>query len=373
VLVPSLLVLVAFVQPTALELSSSWLRWPGDSSWNRHWRPDPIVKRSLANEVSEDDNGGAGDFLANQLVAQGPFRFVGYGGTGFPGDKQRGGSYMSRRFEPTVQSILVNGRPMFLHLQDIQGYDPLQLDRYVEFVKALNGASTDYHIAYLLPTGVRSPLLDLLAVRYVVVDATIPPDRDDVVGLTAGRREVFRTPRVVVYESISPPPYAWIVHDVRSVKPGEALPLLAEGSIDPYRSAFVEGTLPAVSTAASNPEESARVTHYKPDEIAIRTEASSAGLLVVSEVYEKGWRAYVDGDRAELLPTDHALRGVPIPSGAHTVEMRYEPPSLRFGLPISLLTAAAMLAIFAHAAWIQVATARQLTSRKVADRYEVSN
>jgi uncharacterized membrane protein YfhO len=52
-----------------------------------------------------------------------------------------------------------------------------------------------------------------------------------------------------------------------------------------------------------------------------------------------------------VLPTDHALRGVRIPAGVHTVEMRYEPLSLRVGLPISIVTAVAMLSIFAHAAW----------------------
>jgi len=348
--VPVLLVAVAFIQPTGLELTGSWLGWPADASWERYWRLDPVSHEALAEEVTTTAPATtAAGFLQGQAATTGPFRYVGYGGILYPGDQQRQASYMARRFEPPVQAILVNGRPIMLGLSTIQGYNPLQLARYAEFLTALNGMPQDYHLAYLAHTGVRSPLLDLLSVRYVLVDATLPPDRDDVVGLTIGRREVFRTPLVVVYESVSPPPHAWIVHDVRVVEYGGALPLLTAGAIDPYQTALVEGPLPDVTPPPAGVAESARMTRYEPDAVSIVTTAASPGLLVISEVYERGWRAYVDGARVDVLPTHHALRGVPIPAGEHTVEMRYEPLALRVGLPISVLTAAAMVLILAAA------------------------
>jgi hypothetical protein len=171
------------------------------------------------------------------------------------------------------------------------------------------------------------------------------PDRDDVVALTAGRREVFRTEHVVVYERPRTP-HAWIVHDVRRVARGEALPLLTGGAVDPYETALVEGTPPMVAQLPGNAAESARVTRYEAEEMTIETETAAPGLLVVSEVYEPGWRAYVDGERVEILPTHHTLRGVPIPEGSHTVVLRYEPPALRLGLAISGVATVAMLAVF---------------------------
>ncbi|MBA2753263.1 MAG: YfhO family protein [Chloroflexia bacterium] len=350
--VPVLLVAVAFIQPTGLELTGAWLGWPGDATWERYWQTDPVSHEALAEEVTETASADtAAGFLQRQATTAwtGPFRYAGYGGILYPGDRQREASYMARRFEPPVQAILVNGRPMMLDLATIQGYNPLQLARYAEFLTALNGAPQDYHLAYLAHTGVRSPLLDLLSVRYVLVDATIPPGRDDIVALTAGRREVFRTPLVVVYERVSPPSHAWIVHDVRAVSYGETLPLLTSGTIDPYQTGLVEGPLPEVAPPEPGVAESARVTRYEPDAIDIVTTAASPGLLVVSEVYERGWRAYVDGERVDVLPTHHALRGVPIPAGEHVVEMRYEPLALRAGLPISAVTATAMVVVWAAA------------------------
>ena len=350
-LVPVLILAVAFLLPTGLELSGSWLGWPPHRIWEQHWRPDPAGEAALVTDVRRTDPIGAGRFLQEQLALSGPFRYAGYGGVGYPGDEARQESYMGRRFDPSVQALLVNGRPIYLGLYDIQGYNPLHLARYDEFMTALNGAPQDYHTSFLLPSGLRSPLLDLLNVRYVVLDAGLPAYRGDVRAMTAEARVVFRTPEVIVYERDPDLPHAWIVHDVRPVTRGEALPLLTSGTVDPYQTALVEGTSPETAPPDDFATESARVTAYEPDAITIATQAAAPGLLVVSEVYESGWRAYVNGQDVAILPTDHALRGVPIPAGQHTVELRYDPLSLRLGLWISGIAAGVMLIAFVAAGW----------------------
>jgi hypothetical protein len=349
--IPILILAVAFLFPTGLELTGSWLGWPPHQRWEQLWRPNPAEEAALMTDVSPTDPSGAGRFLQELLGSSGPFRYAGYGGYGYPGDEARSDSYMGRRFEPAVSALLVNGRPIYLGLYDIQGYNPLHLKRYDELITALNGATQDYHTAFLLPSGLRSPLLDLLDVRYIVQDAALPPNRDDVRTLNDETRVVFSTPRVIVHERESAPPHAWIVHDVRPVARGEALPLLTRGVIDPYQTALVEGAVPVTAAPDESATDSARVTAYAPDMMSIATQAAAPGLLVVSEIYESGWRAYVDGAEVAILPTDHALRGIPIPSGEHTVEMRYDPLSLRLGLWISGIATVAMVVIFVIAAW----------------------
>ena len=350
-IIPILILVVAFLFPTGLELTGSWLGWPPHQRWEQLWRPNPAEEAALVQDVSRTDATGAGAFLQDQLKSSGPFRYAGYGGIGYPGDEARQRSYMFRRFEPAISALLVNGRPIYLGLYDIQGYNPLHLSRYDELMTALNGRPQDYHTSFLLPSGLRSPLLDLLDVRYIVQDATLPPYRVDVRGLHAETRVVFRTPRVIVHERDSAQPHTWIVHDVRSVTRGEALPLLTSGAIDPYQTALVEGAAPVTAAPVEPAAESARVTAYEPDRMTIAMQAAAPGLLVVSEVYESGWRAYVDGAEVEILPTHHALRGIPIPSGEHTVELRYDPLSLRVGLWISGIATAAMVVVFLIAGW----------------------
>ena len=315
------------------------------------WRADPAGEAALVQDVSRTDATGAGEFLQAQLESSGPFRYAGYGGYGYPGDEARRDSYMGRRFEPAITALLVNGRPIYLGLYDIQGYNPLHLSRYDEFMTALNGATTG------LPHGLSAPLRTALAAARSARRPLHRPGRHVATlsgrraGLHAETRVVFRTPRVIVHERDSAPPHAWIVHDVRSVTRGEALPLLTSGAIDPYQTALVEGAAPVTAVPDEPAAESARVTAYEPDRLTIATQAAAPGLLVVSEVYQSGWRAYVDGAEVAILPTHHALRGIPIPSGEHTVELRYDPLSLRLGLWISGIVTAAMVVVFLIAGW----------------------
>jgi hypothetical protein len=339
-----LIVAVAFVLPTGLEIAGSITGRGHHAGWDRHWDPAPRWALAVEAETATTDPGGAGEFLQTRLAENGPFRYVGYAGNGYPDEAGRR-SYSGRRAEPAVLAILVNARPLALGLYEIQGYNPVQLQRYAEFILALNGEGQDYHWAHLRAAGVSSPLINLLNVRYVLVDLGLPPERADVAALIAGRREVFRNELVVVYENDDALPHAWIVHDVQTVGRGEALPLLSAGAIDPRLTALVEGEPPPVAPPAASGAESARVTRYEPEAIEIRVDATAPGLLVVSEVYASGWRAYVDGAEVEILPTDHVLRGVPIPAGPSVVELRYEPRSLRLGLAISALTTAAMLLV----------------------------
>jgi hypothetical protein len=95
----------------------------------------------------------------------------------------------------------------------------------------------------------------------------------------------------------------------------------------------------------------AQVLQYEPDAISVGTTSDAPGLLVLSEMYDPGWHAYVDGRPVKVFPADYALRGVPIPAGAHTVELRYEPRSLRVGLAITGFAYLALLATVIVSAW----------------------
>jgi hypothetical protein len=338
-LLAAALLLVVFLQPTGLELSGSWLGWPHDPRWTSRWTADPARMAALQTELSPTDPNGAGAFLQQQL-ADGPFRYLGYGGVGYPHGGWHSRNYMTRRFDPDVQAILVNGRPLALGLDEVQGYDPVQLSRYDDLMRALNEKAQDYHTAFVYPEGLESPLLNLLDVRYVLVPDSLPPDRPDIAGLIETSKAVYQGSHVTVYERQPAPAHAWIVHDVRSVQPGAALPSIANGSIDPRETALIEGNAPALPSASkSSGNDEAKITVYAPDHIQIQTSVSAPSFLVLSEIYADGWKATVDGTDARMYPTDHALRGLVIPAGNATVDLRYEPRNLLIGSVLSALAA----------------------------------
>jgi uncharacterized membrane protein YfhO len=80
-----------------------------------------------------------------------------------------------------------------------------------------------------------------------------------------------------------------------------------------------------------------------PNRLLLEVESSGPGLLILSENWFPAWRATVDGEEVPVLRADHTLRGVPIPGGAHRVEMWYESSVLRGALGVSLVSLFALL------------------------------
>ncbi|MGC4106609.1 MAG: YfhO family protein [Thermomicrobiales bacterium] len=341
-------VVMAFWFPAGRNIVDAQFNLQPDPTAQLMWSSNPVTQDAIARNLARTEPGTGAAFLQQQQATQPPFRYVGYGGRYY--ENEGDFTYPDRRLWPPIMAIMTNGRPFRLGLEQTQGYNPLQLKAYADYVLAMNGKAQNYHYLDLLWNGAQSPLLDMLNVRYIVVDATLPADRADVVVMAKDRKEVYRDAEVVIYENPRAYSRAWIVHDVRPNDDGVGLAQLATGEIDGHTVAFVDGTVPAVSPLpAGSAADSATVTSFAPESITVQATLNAPGLLVLSEVYDKGWHAFVDGAQVDVLQTNGALRGVALPAGEHTVVFRYEPREVTIGLLVTGVATAAMLAAFALA------------------------
>jgi hypothetical protein len=343
------LVAFAFLLPNGVDIVETVRRDDPPPGELVMWGNDPWMQELIHESLRRDDPGGAGEFLQQQRDTQPPFRFIAYGGMYHPETVHR--TYPDRRLEPAMVAILQNSRPMRLLLETTQGYNPLQPLIYQDFMQALNGQEQDYHYASLLHTGVASPLLDLLNVRYIVVDRNIPEERDDHRALAEGRVEVYRDDDVIIYKLPTAQPRAWMVYDVRPAGDNGGLAAFANGEVDGGEVAFVDGELPPLSPPVDGSVADVTVTDWTPDGMTLEVDQSGEGLLVVSEVYSESWKATVDGEEVEVLQTNHALLGIPVGPGQHTVEVRYDPDALTLGLWVSGISGLGSIAVLGWAGW----------------------
>ncbi len=239
--------------------------------------------------------------------------------------------------DPITFDLLVNNRGTLWNLADVQGYNPLQLRGYVAFIEALNGVAQEYHGSYILPSGLDSPLLPLLAPEFVVVPLAVPPDRGDLQALVERYSTAATTSSVRVLRVTDSFPRAWIVHETQRFD-GDLETALADGEIDFRRTALVEDEIVPLDAPSGAVSESATFTAYEPDRLTLEVTSDGSGLLVLSEIYADGWTATVDGAHAEVAPVNGALRGVPIPDGTHTVTLAFEPPGLEAGYALGIIT-----------------------------------
>jgi hypothetical protein len=297
---------------------------------------------------------GAAAFIARQTENE-PGRYAGFDPALLPDpvtidriSPDVGYRSWNAQLSPKASWLLVNNWATWFGLEDIQGYNPIQPQRYVEYVDALNGHRQEYHERDLFPAGLTSPLLDLLNLRYLVVPAAAP-ERRDLAPLVAELPTVYEDEHVRILENPEALPRAWLVHEARQVAPGEALSVLAEGTVDPRQVALLEEVPPLLEPVADPTIETATYAHAEPDRLELQVTARAPALLILSEVWDPGWTAWVDGQETPVYQADHALRAVPVPAGEHTVVLTYSPLLLRVGIAITAST----LALFGGAAcWL---------------------
>ncbi len=221
-------------------------------------------------------------------------------------------------------------------LELADGIDPLQLARTVRFMQRATGVG-EWGYSVTLPAfeGLRRDedlrgwladvtpdpaLLGLLNVKYVV--AHFPIRHPDLI-------ERARIDGAIVYENARAMPRAWIVGRANTVN-DQAAALDRLASLDLRAEAVIEGGQ-ALQVDVAGSE--ARIVERQPDRIVVS--ARGPGLLVLSEVFERDWRASIDGAPTRIYPTNGALRGVYLPDGEHRVEFVYDPVVVKTAVVIS--------------------------------------
>jgi hypothetical protein len=222
----------------------------------------------------------------------------------------------------------------------IEGYDPFVPKRIVELAALAEDQITKASFNFFgpfAPAAFQSPVMDLLGVRTAVAP---PEPAFRAMGTVAGHAVLIDRP------SAFPPAFlttCWEQVDDRAV-----LDRLRSMSSAQLRATAIvsDGDTPAPGPGPCRNAGDAAIERYEPERVVARTRADTASVLVLSDAWFPGWSVTVDGEDAALLRVDHALRGVALPAGDHTVEFRFQPRALVAG---GLVTAVSLLMLVALA------------------------
>lgn len=81
------------------------------------------------------------------------------------------------------------------------------------------------------------------------------------------------------------------------------------------------------------------------DSISGTITVSGSKWLYLSIPYSENWKAYVDGEEAEIHRADSAFCAVALSEGEHSIELKYENRILLYSLPVSIAGAAVFAAV----------------------------
>lgn len=149
---------------------------------------------------------------------------------------------------------------------------------------------------------------------------------------------------------------AWFVSKVSIVENADA-EMAALATIDPKREVTLdkrfEGLLEQSSFVA-DPSASIRLNEYQPNRMVYSSESETEQLAVFSEMYyEKGWQAYIDGEKADHVRVNYMLRGMPVPAGSHEIIFEFHPRSYFTGSLVSTISSLLLLLLCLGAIYLQ--------------------
>jgi len=249
-----------------------------------------------------------------------------------------------------------------LGLESMSGYESIVPNRTITINRVLAGEQPDHaldvpHFGAYLPSFFASVTrYDLLA-RFGVTTIYAPPDiaQDanwDPVHLPIRLKQTNAGPEGRIFELEGVQPRAYVVHSVERVDgPRAALRRFSESDID-YRRAVIHEPAEAgrVGTTKDSPVETmglpARVLEIGTNRESYEVDSAAPGWLVVTNMWDPGWRATVNGEEAEVLRANYNQWAVRVPTGRARVELEYRPRGLEAGTAITAATLLAPVVVF---------------------------
>lgn len=240
-----------------------------------------------------------------------------------------------------------------LGLYSPDGTDPLNLAWYNRFLQSGNDGNialtfnrTTRSDARLAPgygksdlpnNEFRLRLMDALGVKYILDRSENP--KDDTTFPTTRFKLLTHVDDWTMYENLRAAPRFFVTSDIRPYTdtkdfqnqffgkdffPDKTV-LLSQTDYDSL-SKFSEGT------------GAATLIGYSPSSVIIGTSAQFPEFLFLSDTFDNGWMATINGKSAKIYRANFTFRGVVVPQGDSTVVFTYRPKSFQTGLAVGSFT-----------------------------------
>jgi hypothetical protein len=227
-----------------------------------------------------------------------------------------------RVLDATV-NIFNDSKPSYFH-KNVGGYHAAKLSRYQEL------------ITYQLGSEINSLFQQFNTAR-------TESERQDIFK-DLGVLNMLNT-KYVIYNHQAPPlinPYAngnvWFVSSYKIAENADReMDLL--GEIDTKRELVADKKFESLLTDISDRDTMAtiRLVSYAPNKLRYSYSSESEQIAVFSEIYyDKGWDAYINGEKVPYFRADYLLRAMVLKAGTYEIEFKFDPAIYQTGKILSI-------------------------------------
>ena len=230
------------------------------------------------------------------------------------------------------------------NLQTYEGYDPLYLLEYGEFMNFLNlgkfetGGTSRYAE---LSSNYKSPYLDIANVRYFIAtlrDSTkrIPGEHLDSKFTKANYKLIYKGRSFALLENPNALERAYFTPSIEFLKEKQVKKVFEEDKEhDPRKKVFLSESLNLDKVTGKG---IVKIVDYSPNKIKLQTSTQQSEVLVLADKFDDGWEVTVDGNPTKIVKANLIFRAIKVPPGKHNIEFYYWPKSFDIGLKLSTFT-----------------------------------
>jgi hypothetical protein len=160
---------------------------------------------------------------------------------------------------------------------------------------------------------------------------------------------------------------AWFVNDYQLVANADS-EMIAITEFDPSSLAVVDQRFSHILNGFKPVKDdggSIKLASYQPNKLIYDFSAATEQLVVFSEIYyDKGWKAFIDGEPADHFRVNYVLRAMRIPQGNHNIEFRFEPSSYQIGEYIALVGSILSILFIGFAVYSELKTNKPVVEKE---------
>ena len=232
---------------------------------------------------------------------------------------------------------------VYYKLPLVEGYEPLYIKRYGEFMESLSDGKIKEPTRYvvsLAKDGKNTPkAINLLGIKYFVHKVS---DGRAIWAFPIWNykpeqfRIIYQDSQFEVFENKNVFPRAYLVNNIKlETDSQKILDNMFRENVDLRNEVVIEEAInmkPGFSTG------SASIISYKPNSVSLKTNSDGDSLLLLTDVFYPGWKATVDGKEVKIYRSDYTFRSVVVPGGQHEVKFLYKPLSFEIGKYLALIS-----------------------------------
>lgn len=176
--------------------------------------------------------------------------------------------------------------------------------------------------------------IDLQSIRYILADP----------GAVSSRYPIaYGGKDLTIFENRSALPRVFVVNRAITILSRQAaLQKIKKDAFDPHTTAILDRPVPLQE--ATPLKWKASIVRSEAGSVRVEVETNQDSVLVLTDTFDKDWKAAVDERSVPVLRANYAFRAVSLSAGQHRVTFQYFPASFSLSLILSSLALVAWIA-----------------------------